>query len=292
MPVTADIHIRDPFVVPVPEEKVYYLFGTTDANCWGGPGTGFDCFTSRDLEQWEGPFPAFRPPPDFWATTNFWAPEVHRYADRFFMFASFKADGVCRGTQILTADSPRGPYAPHSPRPLTPTDWECLDGTLYVDGDGLPWMVFCHEWVQVRDGEICAVRLSSELDRAAGTPVLLFRGSDAPWAPKARDKKDYVTDGPFMHRAANGELLMLWSSFGEGGYTLGVARSENGLVTGPWRQDPEPLFRRDGGHAMLFRTFEGRLMLSLHTPNRTPDERPVFIPVREQGGRLSVDQGG
>lgn len=291
MPVTADIHIRDPFVVPVQEEGLYYLFGTTDANCWGGPGTGFNCFTSRDLEQWEGPLPAFRPPEGFWATTNFWAPEVHRHAGRYFMFASFKADGVCRGTQVLVADAPGGPYIPHSKRPITPPEWECLDGTLFVGDDGAPWMVFCHEWVQVQDGEICAVRLTPELDRAAGEPVLLFRGSDAPWAPKSPDKKDYVTDGPFMRRAGNGELLMLWSSFGEGGYTLGVARSENGAVTGPWRQDVEPLFRRDGGHAMLFRTFEGQLMLSLHTPNRTPDERPVFIPVEEQDGRLRVEPG-
>ena len=292
MPVTADIHIRDPFVVPVPNEKTYYLFGTTDADCWGGPGTGFDCFTSRDLKHWGGPFPAFRPPGGFWATTNFWAPEVHRFAGRFFMFASFKADGLCRGTQILAADAPRGPYVPHSQRPVTPAEWECLDGTLFVDGDGAPWMVFCHEWVQVQDGEICAVRLTTELDRAVGEPVLLFRGSGAPWAPKAPDKKNYVTDGPFMHRADSGDLLMLWSSFSDGGYTLGVARSESGLVTGPWRQDAEPLFRKDGGHAMLFRTFEGRLMLSLHTPNRTPDERPVFTPVREQNGRLRAGHGG
>jgi hypothetical protein len=60
-----EIHIRDPFVLPVAESSIYYLFGSTDADPWKG-GTGFDCYRSRDLIEWEGPIPAFRPPPNFW----------------------------------------------------------------------------------------------------------------------------------------------------------------------------------------------------------------------------------
>ena len=60
----SDIKIRDPFVLPVAAEQIYYLYGTTDKNPWGGhPGEGFDTYRSRDLIHWEGPFPAFRPPP-------------------------------------------------------------------------------------------------------------------------------------------------------------------------------------------------------------------------------------
>ena len=33
---TGDIQIRDPFVLPEPQERAYYLFGTTDVNCWDG----------------------------------------------------------------------------------------------------------------------------------------------------------------------------------------------------------------------------------------------------------------
>lgn len=284
-----DIRVRDPFVVPVPETKTYYLFGTTDPTCWGdGPGIGFEVFASRNLETWTGPTPAFRPPPGFWADRNFWAPEVHRYKGRYYMFASFKAANRCRASQILAGGTVQGPYRLHSDGPVTPPDWECLDGTLYVDLEGGPWLVFCHEWVQVHDGEVCAVRLSPELKRAVGKPILLFHGSDGPWAARKPDKKDYVTDGPFMYRARNGELLMLWSSFGDHGYAVGVARSTSGRVVGPWRQDPKPLFARDGGHAMLFRTFAGQLMLSLHQPNRSPLERPHFFPVEEKDGRLSL----
>ena len=149
---------------------------------------GFDCYISADLQTWEGPFPVFRPPAGFWADRNFWAPEVHAYHGRYFLFASFKAKGICRGTQILVADSPRGPFHPVSAGPVTPPDWECLDGTLFVAADGNPWMVFCHEWVQVGDGEICALPLSEDLASAVGEPIVLFRASQAPWVQRIESK--------------------------------------------------------------------------------------------------------
>lgn len=287
----ADIHMRDPFVLPLPAEGRYVLFGTTDDNAWSGPGRGFDCYTSRDLETWEGPQTCFTPPPGFWANTQFWAPECHPWQGRYYLLASFARDGRQRGTQILAADRPEGPYVPHSSGPVTPRDWECLDGTLFVDDAGGPWMVFCHEWVQVEDGEICAIPLSEDLREALGDPETLFRASAAAWArPFARFGREHnrVTDGPFLYRGEGGRLYMLWSTIGYEGYALGYAVSETGGILGPWRQAPAPLFSRDGGHGMLFRAFDGRLLLTLHTPNRTPDERPVWLEVVERGGALAL----
>lgn len=286
----ADIHIRDPFVLPVSAEQRYYLYGTTGPESWTTSASGLDYYTSRDLETWDGPFPAFRPPAGFWADRNFWAPELHVYHGRHYLFASFKAEGVCRGTQILAAGSPQGPFLPISDGPLTPRAWECLDGTLYVDAHDQPWMIFCHEWVQVGDGEICAVRLSADLTSAVGEPRLLFRASEAPWAREINSKGriGYVTDGPWLHRLANGTLIMLWSSFGAGGYTVGVARSESGDILGPWQQQPDPLYAGDGGHCMVFRTFDGQLLLAYHRPNASPEERPYFAPLRETGTSLKI----
>lgn len=287
---TTDINFRDPFVLPIAAENQYYLYGTTGTETWTDSATGLDYYTSADLENWEGPFPAFRPAPDFWSDRNFWAPEVHAYRGRYYMFATFKAEGVRRGTQILAADSPRGPFQPISDAPATPRDWECLDGTLYVDADEQPWMVFCHEWVQVGDGEICAIRLSDDLTQPIGEPQVLFRASEAPWSQELNSKgrRGYVTDGPSMYRLTSGELIMLWSSFSTGGYTVGVARSTGGDIAGPWEQIPEPLYAGDGGHCMVFRDFNDQLWLALHRPNSTPDERPHFIPLQEREGSVEL----
>jgi GH43 family beta-xylosidase len=177
--------------------------------------------------------------------------------------------------------------------PVTPADWECLDGTFFEE-DGKPWMVFCHEWQQVGDGQICAMPLTADLKRAAGEPALLFRAGEAPWAfaLQGRAPGSYVTDGPFMYRAGNGSLFMLWSSYGKDGkYCIGIARSESGRLAGPWKQSENPLYSADGGHGMLFTSRDGKLYLTIHRPNNTPYERPVFVEVFETEGTIAVVPG-
>ena len=141
-----DIQIRDPFVLTVPEEGCYYLYGTTDEDPWSGRAQGFRAYKSRDLENWEGPYTVFTPPPDFWADRNFWAPEVHRYRGAYYMPASFKSAEHRRAVHILWSRNPLGPFLPLSPEPVTPEGWECLDGTLYWDETDSPWLIFSHEW--------------------------------------------------------------------------------------------------------------------------------------------------
>lgn len=287
----ADIQIRDPFLVHDPASREYYLFGSTDPNIWDGPGIGFDTYRSTDLTAWEGPFAAFRPPAGFWAEGQFWAPEVHQYDGHWYMLATFAAPEGYRGTQVLAADSPRGPFMPWSDGPVTPRKWQCLDGTLFV-ADGQPWIAFCQEWTQIHDGAIWAQRLSQNLRCTTGEPVFLFSASDAPWSRPLRNVRTrfpaYVTDGPFLHRLASGHLVMLWSSHGERGYAMGLAHSETGRITGPWRQQDEPLWPADGGHGMVLRLPDGGLLLTLHQPNDSPDERAVLVHLAEDGTGLRL----
>ncbi len=279
-----EINIRDPFVLL--HENTYYMFGTRAKTCWG-LADGFDGYRSTDLKNWEGPFEVFHRPEGFWADKNYWAPEVHVYKGSFYMFATFNSEALDKkGTMILKSDSPLGPYSLHSEGKITPDEWNCLDGTFYLSKDGEPYMIFSHEWVDLGDGQICAVKLSEDLKRPISEPVTLFKASmGKPWVKPIThrnwDGPVYVTDGPFMHRISDKELIMLWASMTESGYAEAIARSDNGEITGNWSVDEKPLFDRDGGHGMLFRTLEGKLMLVLHHPNETPKEHPVFIEVDE-----------
>ena len=276
---TDEINIRDPFVLV--HGGKYYLYGTRGGTCWG-PADGFDVYVGQDLKNWEGLIVCFHNDGSFWADRNYWAPEVHCVNGAFYMFASFKSDSRRRGTAILRALSPLGPFEPWSEGPVTPEDWECLDGTFYASPDGTPYMVFCHEWVQAGDGEIHAMKLTKDLRAPAGEPFLLFRASEAPWCRQVHHSSGldgYVTDGPFLWRKEDGTLLCLWSGFSETGYAQGLAVSDNGDIDGHFTQLP-PLFPEDGGHGMLFRTLEGELLLALHSPNKHLLERPRFIPAR------------
>lgn len=280
-----EINIRDPFVLV--HDGQYYLYGTRGATCWG-PADGFDVYVSRDLEDWDGPHVCFHNDGSFWADRNYWAPEVYQYQGAFYMFASFKRQDVRRGTAVLKADNPMGPFVPHSDGCVTPRDWECLDGTLYISKAGTPYMVFCHEWVQAGDGEICAIELTKDLRAPVGEAFLLFRASEAPWCKVMHHSSGVegcVTDGPFFWRTEDGTLLCLWASFSQGGYTEGVAVSDNGEIDGRFTQ-VEPLFMDDGGHGMVFRALDGQLYLTLHSPNTKLEERPYFHRITECGGRL------
>lgn len=96
-----------------------------------------------------------------------------------------------------------------------------------------------------------------------------------------------MTDGPYLYRREDGELVMIWSSF-HGGYVTACAVSDNGDITGRWSHIPGFLYENDGGHGMIFRDSQGNLILSLHAPNTPKKERPVFIKIKEDGKRKGL----
>ncbi len=272
-----EIRIRDPFVLPDKAAGLYYLYGTTALREGVDAGDTFSAYTSRDLETFDGPFTVFDGGKiGFWSDRDFWAPEVHKYEGRYYLLGSFKAEGRRRATQILVADTPLGPFAPLTDSPITPPDWECLDGTLWVE-DGTPYLVFCHEWVQTENGEMCALPLTRDLKAPAGPVVLLFKASDDPAVDSfaAGEKKHCrITDGPFLFRE-EGKLKMIWSSMAGGKYAVLEASADR--LTGKWTHGGSR-FAFDGGHAMLFEDFGGVRRISLHHPNTPPEERAVFLP--------------
>ena len=266
----SDINLRDPYVLNY--DGFYYMYGTGAGN-----PTEFNVYISKDLEHWTMPKTVFAAQEEFWGTTDFWAPEVYYYNGRFYMFASFDSETHSRGTSILVSDAPDGTFRPHSTDAITPGDWECLDGTLYVAEDDTPYMVFCHEWKQIGNGTVCAVKLSKDLTHAEGDIFELFSAGDASWKyniPEGTHEENYVTDGPFIVSYGD-QLACLWSSYKEGEYTIGVARSDNGTITGNWTVDDETL-NIQGGHSMIFETFDDRNILSYHNDN----DRPQFTEIQ------------
>ena len=267
------IRIRDPFVLPDRERGCYFLYGTTALkNNSIRAADSFSVYRTEDLEHFDEPKVIFRGQDlNFWADRDFWAPEVHLYNGKYYLLGSCKAEGKCRGTHIFVCDTPDGDFLPVSESPVTPADWECLDGTLWVES-GIPYIVFCHEWVQVTNGEIWAMPLLQDLSAPAEDPFLLFRASDHPDVSGSK----LVTDGPFLFRE-NGKLRMIWSSFHDKRYLVLESESESGKLKGPWNHLGSR-FPFDGGHAMLFETFDGVRMISLHSPNKAMSERAVFLP--------------
>lgn len=282
---SCEINIRDPFVLV--HNNQYYLYGTRSSTCWG-LADGFDVYVSKDMQNWSKPIEVFHNKGDFWADRNYWAPEVYYYRGAFYLFATFKSETSCRGTQILKADSPLGPFKPHTKGPITPSEWECIDGTFYVNDAGDPFMIFCHEHRQIVDGTICVMQLSVDLLEQVGEIKTLFAASEASWTKPLNKEGHYVTDGPFIYTLSNKELLMLWSSFGKYGYAQAVARNKSKDIFGEWSLCEELLFEKDGGHGMIFTGLDQKLYLTLHSPNETLKEHPVFLELEEKNDSLVI----
>jgi beta-xylosidase len=296
---TSHLRIHDPWVVAEAGTQTYWLFSRNDPAVTGDRRLGIMAYASADLAHWRKPRLVFALPPDNWADDGGWAPEVHRWQGRWYLFATFhntkaaipakgKRPNHRRATLIAVADRVDGPYRlVNKGDPVTPPAMMTLDGTLHVDAAGQPWMVYAHEWVQSGVGTMEAIPLRQDLT-AAGPPRLLFRANEAPWVVGQKQPEGdtgYVTDGPELYRTRTGTLLMLWSSWGRDGYVQAQARSKSGTLAGPWEQ-LGPLVERDSGHGMIFHAFDGRLMLVLHRPFKRAQAK--FYEMRDAGDRLEI----
>ncbi|HEX3813673.1 MAG TPA: family 43 glycosylhydrolase [Mycobacteriales bacterium] len=144
----------------------------------GVHGTGTMVYRSQNLREWRKPEVVFLTSAGMWATDGGWAPEVHEYRGRYYLFTTLHNEAkplpipapnqygipaqltnYMRGTIIAVADSPLGPFTPlDETRPAPPANFMTLDGTFYVDPDGQPWIVYAHEWLQKLDGTIRSCR--------------------------------------------------------------------------------------------------------------------------------------
>jgi arabinan endo-1,5-alpha-L-arabinosidase len=264
-----DLNVADPAILADAASKKYYLYanqftcGQTPAER-KGTGETFYALVSEDLVHWSNPVLVFEQN-QFWGSQDYQSPECWLYEGKYYLLAGFSAPGRLRRIQPLVANSPLGPFAPWG-EPLTPPAWQTLDGTLYIDKAGDPWLVFAHDWVQVYDGQVAAVKLAGDLSHAIGNPVVLFRNSDASWTDDFMyTEEGGVVRGPAVHRMKDGGLVILWTGLTPYGLAVGIARSESDEIYGPWRQYDKPVYCLDGGNPSLFRHLDdGMLMMALY----------------------------
>ena len=298
---TEEIRVRDPFIYADAETKTYYLYAQSE-NREGSGYKGVEIYTSKDLANWLPPQTVLSLPKDA-DVMMVWAPEVHEYSGAFYLFVTLTSHRTLpekkpiesrswpamhgRGTHVFRADQPTGPFEPLKNTSHTPENWMALDGTLFVE-DGSPYMVFCHEWVQIVDGTVDVVQLEADLSGTVGEPQVLFKASDAPGA-KTEPTAGKVTDGCFLYRSPkSGKLFMIWSTFvSASGYCVLVTESQSGGINGPWINQ-KPIYKENGGHGMIFQSFDGRLMMALHQPNTRARERLHLFEVDDTGQTLEV----
>lgn len=294
-----DMDLHDPFIVTDTASKTYWLFTKNHPVFTGRKAIGVMAYSSRDLKHWAKPELVFQLPEGGWANEGCWAPEAHQWRGKWYLFVTVHNESLPlaepspvpgqrtyrRSTVLAVADQPNGPFTlVRDGEPVVSKELMTLDGTLYVDPAGKPWMVYAHEWLQLRVGAFAAVPLDDEL-RATGKPRELFRGSASPAARPQQGQGVIVTDGPQLYRTADGSLHMLWSSWGDDGYFQTLSRSKSGDLFGPWEHGPVWL-AKGSGHGMLFKNLDGAWMLVVHRPFK--NARGKLYDVRELAGGFEL----
>ena len=291
------IVLSDPHILADTKTNMYYM-----------TGTGGRLWKSRDMKGWEGPYNVVKIDSNSWMGPRpmIWAAEIHSYKDKYYYFATFtnqavKIDTVKgnvierRACHVLVSDKPDGPYVPMKAPTYLPANMPTLDGTLWVDTDGKPYMVYCHEWLQNWNGTMEKIELKQDLSGTVGKSKLLFRAKDAPWS-REKDENGIVgphkvTDGPYLFKTGSGRLGMIWTSWIHDVYTQGVAYSTSGTLDGPWTHEKEPITPPNFGHGMLFNSLDGKLLMSIHSHkeiNGRYHRVPHLFEVDLSGDRLVV----
>ncbi len=290
------IVLSDPCILADSATMTYYM-----------TGTGGMLWKSKDLRLWDGPYHVAKTDPKSWMGPRpmIWAAELHQYNGKYYYFATFTNQNTILGTyrgnklerrasHVLVSDKAEGPYVPMQDETYLPADKLTLDGTFWVDTDGKPYMIYCHEWLQNWDGTMEKIELKPDLSGSVGEGKLLFKASESPWSREKVEGKivpNRVTDGPYLFRTQTGRLGMIWTSWIYDVYTQGVAYSESGTLDGPWIQEKDPITPPDFGHGMLFRTFDGKLLMSVHSHksiNGRYHRVPHLFEVDDSGDKIVV----
>jgi hypothetical protein len=297
------LSMSDPYILADDATKTYYL-----------TSSGGAIYKSKDLNNWTGPYGAYDVRGTWMEGINsVAAAEIHHINGKYYYIGTFVkrnelVDVVPRRyninhqqSMILESDKPDGPFKLKNSDPnydYLPHNWSILDGSLWYE-NGVPYLVFVHEWLQTIDGTIEYVKLSPDLGKSISEPVCLFRASEAPWALEMVGNGEmtyglrlpgWVTDGPELFRTKTGRLGMLWSSWGAHRYVQGVAYSQSGTIEGPWIQEKEGLKDDNSGHGMLFTTFEGKRLLVIHHAEGDGPRKPQLYEVDDSGDKLVIGQ--
>jgi len=276
-PVGGAITMGDPFILR--EEGRFFLYGTTST------GDGFKAWSSTNLTEWTELGFVFSKDADTWGQNTFWAPEAFRYRDKYYLVYSCQpADTKSFSARIClaVADTPEGPFK-EVYAPWFDNDWSCIDGHVFVDTDGTPYLFFTK--VGVTDpppkrfllGINYGVRLKPDLSGVDGQPVLCTQ-ADQPWELPA-DGRSRCTEGSFVF-SRGGTYYLTYSAnhYAEPFYGIGYATAPSPL--GPWTKSPyNPLVEVDldrgisgPGHNCVITSPDGKELFMVYHTHADPEQ--------------------
>lgn len=257
------IPIADPFTLEY--EGTYYLYGTNAS------GKGFKYWTSNDLYNWKEKGFVFKKNSSTWGQSNFWAPEVIEYKDKFYLAYSSKGKtmyGEGMRICIAVADHPEGPFK-ELYAPLFDYNFSCIDAHIFVDEDNTAYLYYemvgsVGEFWNKKGflwGMIYGVELSEDLSHPVNEPTLClyptqeWEGINSMWARSVEGMTVFKNDSVYY-------MTYSGNNYKDPKYGVGYATSDSPL--GMWtKSDQNPILSKDlsiglsgPGHNCVLKTMD------------------------------------
>lgn len=223
--------LADPCVLE--DDGWYYIYGTHS-------DSGIVVYRSRDMRSWsdlcgnaEGGLALHKD--DVWGEKWFWAPEVYKIGDKYFMTFSAE-EHIC----YAESDSPCGPFVQREQKPYLPEE-KGIDSHIYFDG-GKAYIF----WVRF-DGPygIWMAELTPDLHSLKmETARLILEPMPDSW----EHVQAHVSEGPAITKY-KGKYYMTYScnDYQSKDYAVGIAVADN--IAGPYERHPaNPILHRFNGY--------------------------------------------
>lgn len=223
-----DVALGDPYILFDEPSSTYYLYGT------GGTENGFVAYASTDLKDWEPQGVIYsNKQQDSWGIKDFWAPEVYKWDNKFYLFysAHWKNNPANELENykigVAVSDSPTGPFKDMTGEPLFDPGYPIIDANVFVDDDGKMYLYYsrcCYEnpvqseiadWAkknkaypEIEESWVYGVELKKDLSGVIGEPVLLLRPPLKMNDQQAEWESQSVLQGEINRRWTEGSYLL------------------------------------------------------------------------------------
>lgn len=263
----SNIYLADPTIFY--DNGTYYLYGTG-----GDSEYGFSVYTSDDLKNWSGPkgvsFGYALKKGDAYGSGGFWAPQVFRYKDKYYM--AYTADEFIA---IASADSPLGPFRQDKIAKL-PAETKQIDPYIFFDDDGKIYMYH----VRLTNGNrLFVAELNEDLTAIKEGTLKECISAEKGW--ENTQNVDWpVAEGPTIIKL-DGKYYFFYSAndFRNIDYAVGYAVADSPY--GPWvKSSKNPIMSRKSlkyngtGHGDLFLDADKSLRYVFHAHNSNQEVSP------------------
>jgi GH43 family beta-xylosidase len=221
-------NIGDPFVLRT-QDGTYYCYATSAAD-------GFKAWRSSDLVNWQDIGYVYKRSDDSWGTSDFWAPEVVYYNNKYYMHYSArwgKNESLRIG--VAVANDPGGPFTDAFKHPMFDFGYAAIDGHVFVDDDGGKYFYYSRDCSEnVVDGRheshLYVAELNDDLISFKGEPLLIAR-PEQEWEIRSGAEWRW-NEGPFIVKHHSRYYLMYSANFyASRDYSVGYAVADHPLGT-------------------------------------------------------------